>query len=154
MPGDMNFKEAVESNAEISNCYKSGLQAMGTNSNKVMAADTRKLCGSVDLDKCVAEKYREENRWDYLVCYDEKVFCVEVHPASTGEVKVMIAKVAWLKRWLCDKGAEIEMQLAKGESYKWITSGNGNVNFKPGDKYGRLLALEGLSFPKKILQLK
>jgi len=100
----MSFKKDVESIKDINACYKPGLQALSGDSEKVKCKKTRDLDGSVNLDDCVKSKYPNDPRWDYIISYKDQNYFIEVHPASTGEVKEIIKKITWLKRWLKKKG--------------------------------------------------
>lgn len=53
---------------------------------------TRRAGGSVNLDKAMEKDFPEDNRWDYALEYDGYTFFLEVHPASTSEIKCMIKK--------------------------------------------------------------
>jgi len=103
--------------------YRLGLQALGANSNKIDPANTRKLDGSVDIDTCTEEKYPEKNRWDYAIGYDGKVYFVEVHPASTSEVRAVLQKLQWLKAWLQKEAPEIIKKKANSPYY-WVQTGS------------------------------
>lgn len=46
------FQQAVESTPDINNGFRNGLQALGSNAQRITAQDTRKLEGSVDIDAC------------------------------------------------------------------------------------------------------
>jgi hypothetical protein len=95
------FLDAVESTPEICASYKNGLQALKrSDTGKVTASDTRKIDGSVDIDAAVKTLYPDANRWDYAIGYDSKVCYVEVHPAYTSEIDIMLKKLSWLKGWL------------------------------------------------------
>lgn len=86
------FQLAVESTPDIKIGFRDGLQALGTNAQRITAQNTRKLEGSVDIDACTQSLYPNEARWDYAVGYDKKAYFFEVHPADTSNVKEMIKK--------------------------------------------------------------
>jgi hypothetical protein len=119
----LTFRQAVEAKPDIADGYQLGLQALGANSNKIVAANTRKLDGSVDIDTCTKEKYPEENRWDYAIGYDGNVYFVEVHPASAAEVRVVLQKLQWLKAWLQKEAPEINKKKANFPYY-WVQTGS------------------------------
>ncbi len=147
----LSFKEAVEATKDIETCYQAGLKALGKYSGKISVKDPKKLCGSVDIDSCVAKKYPQSNRWDYAICYDGSVFFVEVHSANTGEVSTVLRKLQWLKDWLVAEAPEVNnLKVKYTAPYYWIQS-NGN-HILPNSPQARQVALKGLR-PISILQL-
>ena len=103
-----DFQLAVEQTAEVSAAYEPGLRALRrAEVGKVVASDGSRLDGSLNIDDAVAQLYPNENRWDYAIGYGQKVYFVEIHPAFTGEVPKMIAKLNWLKLWLKAKAPKI-----------------------------------------------
>ncbi len=123
-PKENPFKLAVEQTPEIKDCWKQGLQALpGDHSKKIKAKDNSKLCGSVFLDKCLDDQILSPgNRWDYIICYDGKLYFLEIHSAHSGEVDVVRRKVNWLKDWLNSKAPELVKLKAK-DPYHWVQSG-------------------------------
>lgn len=132
----LTFKEAVLATPEVATCYQNGLQALGSYSVKVTVADRSGLSGSVELDKCVERLYPSENRWDYIVCYKEQVYFIEVHSAETGEVDVVLRKKRWLIDWMNDNAPEVK-RLSANAPYYWIQSGRYNIP-KHTPQYRRL----------------
>ncbi len=143
------FKNAVESTLEIKNGYKIGLKALGNYSNKVQVDDTSKCNGSVDIDACTQAIYPQDNRWDFAFGYSDKAYFVEVHGAFTGEVSVVLKKLAWLKNWLISKAPELNKLKAKEQAFVWIQS-NGNHILKNSPQ-NRLLAQNGLTPVSKLV---
>lgn len=141
------FKEAVEGIEELRGAYRKGFQALNDDCKaKVEATDTRLLYGSVDIDKATKDKYPQDSRWDYVVCYHGALYFIELHPASTSNVKEVLNKLDWLKGWLKDKA---ELGQAK-KSYHWIATGC--VNILPNSRQYKQLASKGL-LPKTKLKL-
>ena len=54
------FEEAVKAIPQVSHAYCMGLRAMGKDSSRVCAADTKLLTGSVDIDRATKKLYPEE----------------------------------------------------------------------------------------------
>ena len=97
----ITFKEAVEGTPEISKGYCKGLQALKSADKKsVKVRNSKKLNGSVDIDKNTLATHPDECRWDYAIGYNAKAYFVEVHPANSSNVKEMKDKKAWLLNWL------------------------------------------------------
>lgn len=141
------FKKAIEGDKELCGAYRKGLQALNKDcKDKVEATYTRLLYGSVDIDKATKDKYPQDSRWDYVVCYHGALYFIELHPASTSNVKEVLDKLGWLKDWLEDKA---ELGQAK-KSYHWIATGC--VNILPNSPQYKQLASKGL-LPKTKLKL-
>lgn len=133
----MSFKDAVERTPDVKDGFRMGLQALGTNSQYIKAADTRMIGGSVDIDQCTLKLYPTDPRWDYAIDYAGRVHFVEVHPAATSNVKEMIQKKAWLKDWLNKKAVDLKSLPAVPCVY-WVASGK--VSILPNSPQRRQLA--------------
>jgi hypothetical protein len=120
----MKFKQAVEKTPDVASGYKSGLSALGKYSQKMSCGNVRLLEGSVDIDTCTRTKYPNDSRWDYALSYNQKIYFVEVHPASTSEISAILDKLCWLKDWLNQHAPKIN-QLPKAQpAFYWIQSSN------------------------------
>lgn len=122
------FKVAVEATPDVSDCFKDGLQALRENSLKIELSNTRSCQGSVDIDNCTNNKnlYINENRWDYVIGYQNQAYFVEVHPASTSDIDKMLKKVKWLQNWLNQHAPEIKKLKAPVQFY-WVQSGKFDI---------------------------
>ena len=145
-----SFEDAVRATSDISSAYRKGLKALKhADSAKVKSSDSRKLDGSVDIDGAVKAIYPEANRWDYAIGYDSKVCFVEVHPAYTSEIEVVIKKFQWLTGWLKDTASGLDGIPKRTPAYVWIQSGKCAI--LPTSNQAKKLASIGL--PKPVLQL-
>lgn len=149
LPEKCAFQLAVENTEDVKDGFREGKQAIkNADSDKVEAANERKIQGSLDIDSQVKALYPDAARWDYALSYDDIVYFFEVHPAETSEVDKMISKVRWLREWLRTKATEID-KLPKAEHpYVWLPSGRYNI--LPTGKYGQKLALAGIVVSKKL----
>ena len=137
----MTFEEKVRNDNTLQGCYKEGLQALRRRDRKkIRCEDTRLLNGSIYLEKCV-----KGGRWDYLLGYREEAYFVEVHPAESTEVKVVLAKLDWLKRWQADTPFRSDRR------YFWIPSDG--VHISPRARYWKDIALSGIKIVR-ALELK
>lgn len=101
------------------------------------------LC-SVDLDTAFAETDAQAARWDYVLGTATECIGMEVHPAKSSEVVLMLAK----KRWA-------EGVLAGGprvSRWCWIVPVRSRIQFTPISPQARLLAKGGVEFPKRSLR--
>ena len=147
----MSFTRAVQSTPEIAACLKVGLQALGANSRKVKVRSTHELTGSVDIDTCLRKRYPTESQWDYVFGYKDRIYYMEIHPAgSTGEVRRIIAKLEWLKRWRRHSAPSLE-NLERSSTYHWISSGRTTSSVKRG-KYRQILAQNSIRGPISVLR--
>ncbi len=121
----MSFQEAVEATPGVAGAYRPGLRALrAMDRDKVSADNPRNLAGSVDLDGALQAGMPDDPRWDYGVgansAGEEKVFWVEVHPATEGEIEAVLAKLMWLKQWLQDSAVALD---GFPREFVWISSG-------------------------------
>lgn len=145
----MSFSNKVKKTSDIDACYKTGLQAIkGGDREKFRFKNPRLIDGSVDIDHCVQAMYSQENRWDYVFGYDEKVFFVEIHPADTSQVSVMKRKLDWLRGWLQIQSSP----LMQNATYHWVASGA--VNITKNSSQARQLATMGIDGPKRMCECK
>jgi hypothetical protein len=148
-PANNIFETAVKETPEIANAYQQGLKAFGNYSHKIKLEKQANCQGSVEIDKAVEKLYPQENRWDYALCYAEKVYFVEIHSADTSEVSVVLKKFEWLKKWLREKAPLIE-RLKAEQPYFWVQSGHYDI--LKGSRQSKQIAAAGLR-PIKELKL-
>ncbi len=147
-----SFRTAVENTPDITTCYQVGLRGLGTYSQKVQLSDNSKCSGSVDIDACTTTKYPQSNRWDYGLCYKEKVYFMEVHTANTGEVSTVIRKLQWLKDWLNREAPEInKLKATEQTPYVWVQT-NGFHILKTSKQYRDAVQAGILPIAKLILK--
>lgn len=123
----MTFKEAVGKTKHLETAWQPGLQALRAEDKPhIEAEDTRRFCGSADLDTALQKIEPQANRWDFAIGYqhtdrkNEVIYWTELHTASDGEFKVVIAKAQWLLGWLKGGGkvlAGFEREIV------WVSSG-------------------------------
>lgn len=147
----MSFKDVIVAIKQVSSCYKNGLQALGNNSAKIKPLRSRNCEGSLNIDSCLREVESDAPRWDYIIGYNSKVYCIEVHPASGGEVKSVINKVNWIKNWLNTIGISIKIYNRKHPTYHWIASGK--VTILRNSTYARKLSEASVEFPKELMRI-
>jgi hypothetical protein len=147
------FKEAVIATPDISSHYKIGLLALvGDHSKKVIVGNTSLIDGSVDIDNATSTLYPNDNRWDYVIGYDGKVYFIEVHTANTREVSTMINKLTWLKDWLVHKAPAINnLRNPKEQTFFWIQSSNCQIP-KTSRQY-RIAATNGI-LPVRTISIR
>lgn len=119
----ITFKQAVEATPDVATGFQVGLTALGVYSSKVSVSVTKDLQGSIDIDTLTTAKYPNSNRWDYAFSYKGEVFFIEVHSATSSEVRTVLRKLQWLKDWLQSKAPEInKMSAKKTAPFYWIQS--------------------------------
>ena len=89
---------------------------------RIVCSNTRKIAGSVNVDRCLVRLIPDEPRWDYAIGQSASaadiVHWVEVHPCNASEVEQVIRKLAWLKTWV---GVHARTEMS--QRYIWIPSG-------------------------------
>lgn len=146
----MSFTEAVRSTPELTECLKSGLQALGSNRRKIRVDSTRDLTGSVDIDACLARRYPNAPRWDYAFGYKDRVYYVEIHQGRTGEMENVIAKLEWLRQWRRRSAKSLE-NLKHQRTYHWISTGRIDSAFAKNNRYRRILRQKRIFGPDSVL---
>ena len=136
----MTFKDAVKAAPyPVNGAYCPGTQALeNRHRNRVSCTDPRRLTGSIDLDSALgkAPGYANAPRWDYGLGYKpargrEQAVWVEVHAATTSEVRAVLNKLRWLRDWLNAEAGQLRQltNLADGgRRYVWIASGGDSIN--------------------------
>lgn len=120
--------------------------------DQINAAHSSRLGCSLDLDNSLAREYPNASRWDYLVVVESRsARCVgvEVHSATAGEVRVIVAKRDWARgilRQRCEGG------LPASADWYWIASGK--VFLRATDPQFRVLRRSGIQGPSRGIVLE
>lgn len=146
----MKFPEAATASGLAEHLHP-GLKAV-RNQDRARIKGGRGLNGSVDLDDALKADLPAEHRWDYLIgraldSRSDHLHCVEVHRADVGEVAAMIGKKAALDAFLAEKALG---KLSK--SCHWIST-DGGVHLPKNAPAARRLALAGIEYPRRVLDL-
>lgn len=115
------FTDAVKNTPEICLGLRIGLQALKNDAGRVEATDNRKLNGSVDIDETTKNLYPEASRWDYVIGYEGKAYFLEVHSANTSEVKNVLKKADWLRKWLDTKAPNLKA-ISGSNCFYWVST--------------------------------
>lgn len=139
---DMNtsrLKEAVDETPDVTGNHKKGLMALNDSDKKlIIVPNSRKIGGSLDIDNTTKSLYPNDTRWDYAVEYDDEIFFIEVHPASTTKIDLMLSKLGWLKGWLKTKALRIDALKAKSKPpFHWVHTGSSKI-IKGSKQYKQL----------------
>ena len=123
----MTFKGAVAKTPHLQNAWRNGLGALRAQDKPhVVPEDPRLLKGSADVDSALQASEPDAHRWDFAIGYrhtnqqKDWIYWIEIHTANDKEVKVVLAKLHWLKDWLAGAG-----NLLNGfrRDYIWVSSG-------------------------------
>jgi len=111
----------------------------------------------MNLDEALTKVYPDQPRWDYGVGIKktrttDRAIWAEVHPATAGEVKAVIAKLQWLKNWLQNCSPDLMVLTDRAVPYLWIASGK--VSFQRSSRQARELAAAGIAFPCEHYRIK
>lgn len=118
-----------------------------------------KFTGSVDIDDHFTATEGHSNRWDYGIGISqadaqELVCWVEPHPASsTGEVRKMLDKLAWLKEKLDTPDFKKLKAMTVGHPFYWLRTLNGECRIPAHSKEAKQLVKNGLRMPAQHLTL-
>jgi len=151
----VNFKTAIRKTPHLENAWAQGLGALRAQDRPhVQPQDPRRLMGSVDVDSALQAHEPNEHRWDFAIGHrhtnrpKECVYWVEIHTASGKEVKVVLAKLHWLKSWLKSSGGLLN-QFER--DYVWVSSGA--TSFTLGAPQRKVLAEQGLQHKGRVLRI-
>ncbi|WNG24159.1 hypothetical protein F0U62_09070 [Cystobacter fuscus] len=119
----MSVREALAPGTVLVAAVHPGKRALRkADRERIVESTAARVIDSLDLDTQTAAEHGNENRWDYLLGTSQAglpLIAVEVHPANTGEVKVLIAKKRAAE-------AVLRSALEPGQTVKrwyWIASG-------------------------------
>jgi len=150
----VTFKSAVEETPDLKGTWCSGLQALPKTDRQHMdVADTGRLSGSINVEAALTKKCPDP-RWDYAIGYrpgnvsGEVVYWVEIHPATSGEVKVVLAKLAWLQRWLRELAPRLH---AMRKEFIWVSSGK--TSFTLSSPQQKRFAQAGLQHKGRVFRI-
>jgi len=119
------------------------------------------LTGSIDLDSALAgeAEHANEPRWDYGIGYkpkraEERAIWIEVHPASTSNVREVISKANWLRTWLRDNAPQLALlTIGDGPVRPFVWIATARIQIPRNSPQARQLAIAGLDMPRKALRL-
>ena len=151
----MTFQDAVQETPAFQGRWRQGLRALrGRDRPHVQAEDTRRLTGSVYADTALEGDFPNDQRWDYAIGHrptdlrQEMVYWVEVHPASDGEVNVVLGKLRWLQQCLHDSAPQLN---AMWRQFIWVSSGK--TSFTLSSPQQKQFALLGLQHKGRVLRI-
>jgi hypothetical protein len=152
----MTFRETVQSVPQLAVAFREGLQALRRADHaRVVCVRPRRLKGSVDIDTALREILPNDPRWDYGIGYyngrTEEAIWIEVHPATSDHVSHVTRKAHWLRNWLSANARVLLDMTREYNGYVWLSAGA--VSIQRGSRQARELALAGVSFPRKRLEL-
>lgn len=140
--------------------YRPGKEALARKDRpRVDCRNTRRLTGSIHLDKILQNKrdHAHKHRWDYGIGYKppqgrERAIWIEVHQATTSEVRTPIDKLTELRAWLKEHAPSLQAITQNDESsFVWLATGS--VNISPSSRQAKMLNQAGLGRPTKFLKL-
>lgn len=140
------LRGALRADSQLQRDVKTGLGALRDTST--LHEDIRRdFADSLDLDSALQAAHPNDPRWDYLLGHapSRTLIGVEVHPATSGEVTVIIAK---------KQAAQCQLQrhLRDGKTVaRWIWVASGAVAMLDIDKARRRLDQNGVAFAGREL---
>jgi len=159
----VSFEEAVRAApAPVDRAYRSGKRALAREyRSRVACAEPRRLTGSIDLDSALSSEpgYANAPRWDYGIgykprCAEERAIWIEVHPASTSNVREVISKANWLRTWLRENAPPLALlTIGDGPIRPFVWIATARVHIPRNSPQARQLAIAGLDMPRKALRL-
>jgi hypothetical protein len=108
------------------------------------------IAQSLDLDKSSRDDHPADPRWDYLLGLGtlSQIVGLEIHPATVGEVKVVISKRKSAEKYL-QKHLDGKRRVSR---WYWAASGTVAPGFTVTGKSARQLAQNGIRFVGRVLR--
>jgi hypothetical protein len=151
----VRLKDALERTLGLEGAWRGGLQAMpGADKQHVDAEDARRLTGSANVDAALAQSHPNDPRWDYAVGHSptnrrgEVVYWIEIHPASSREINVVLGKLTWLKSWMKESAPRLQ---AMEKVFVWVSSGK--TSFTSSSPQQKRFALLGLRHKGRVFKI-
>lgn len=145
----MNLEDCLNARA-LGSHIQTGLRALGQDRSRVKIRGSRRVSCSVNLDAALQKSFPGASRWDYGVGTVWKgmpeIVWIEVHPATSKDVKTVLGKLAWLKDWL---GSFPDPCGRVPSAFYWVATKDVHID---GCRRRRLAAA-GLKMPRKVLLL-
>jgi len=124
---------------------KPGKQGLDGAHRQRIQETERRVAESLNLEKALVAT--PGKKWDYLVGIDADLLAVEIHPATSSEVKTIIGKK---QDSLSRLGSHLRPS-ASVSAWYWLASGN--VRMTQGTTEARNLAKNGIEFPRRLLRV-
>jgi len=143
----VKFRQAIDETRHLNGAWQTGFKGLReVDRNRVGTVAPRRLTGSVNVESRLQALYPSERQWDYAVGFrpadfnGEVIYWIEVHPATDGEIKVVLAKLAFLRSWLRENGRKLN---AMPGVFIWLSSGKTSFTLtSPQQKRFALLGLQ------------
>ena len=139
----------------LQNAWAQGLGALRSQDRPHVAPENpRLLMGSADVDSALRASEPNAHRWDFAIGYrhanrqKDCVYWVEIHTANDKEIKVVLAKLHWLRAWLAGDGKLLNRF---ERDFIWVSSGA--TSFTLGAPQLKQFAQLGLQHKGKILRI-
>lgn len=155
----MTFEAALKAaGPPAADHFKPGLQALGGYANRIMCSEPRRFRGSVDLDSAFRHTQPHANRWDFGLGFSENggesAIWIEVHPATTSEVKTVLEKLSRLQEWLNRDAPHLrKITTRKSGARNYFRIATAGVHINRSSPQFRRLSEAGLDTPRRILDL-
>jgi len=147
----MSVAKALKTGNALATAIRPGKQALRKGErDRVEESPAARVIDSLDLDTATRATHGNESRWDYLLGTtrtDLPLVAVEVHPANTGEARVVIAKKRAAQ-------AVLRSSLAPGAIVgRWYWIASGKTVITRGTPEARLLDSAGIRLVGSRLKL-
>jgi hypothetical protein len=147
----VSLGKALRKSSLLSSSVRKGKQALRkSDRERIVEEGSARVLDSLDLDAATRVLLPAEARWDYLLgtsISEAAIVAAEVHPANTGEARLIVAKkraAAQLLKAHLDPNARVRR-------WYWISSGSTKIT--RGTPEARLLDKEGIRLVGRLLKL-
>ena len=152
----MSFERAVRAErSPVNGAYRIGKQALENGHERlVICEDPQRLTGSINLDSVLARHYANAARTVSAIGRRRKdgAVWIEVHSATTGEVRAVLGKLQWLQDWLnAGAGCLKRMTDRASPGVRFVRIASGRINIPKNS--ARRLSQSAIQGPRKLLRL-
>lgn len=138
----MSLRDALKPTSPLRSALQVGKQGLRTRDRAYVTEGAGQILESLDLEAALPPVSRTDKRWDYLLgttipaC---KACGVEIHPANTGEARVIVAKKQAAL-------SALQSHLAAGQSIRrWFWIASGSIKITRNTPEARLLDRAGIT---------
>jgi len=147
----LSIQVVLKAGSSLQGSIRNGKQALRSVDRARVEAANGRILDSLDLETALSPGAPSIKRWDYLLgtSLEEQQVCgLEVHPANTGEARVVVAKKK-------DTEKALQPHMVAGCSIKrwyWVASGTTKITRNTPE--ARLLDLAGITLAGSHLVLR
>lgn len=132
---------------------KAGTSALIAADKARLSVTDGKVTASIDVDGLMKKAEPNSNRWDYLIEYCDKVYAIEVHGCTEGEVDKVVKKAEWIRQWI-NRQPNLKKIVYKADIAVCFWLSSNTTNISPLSPKGRILATKKIILCGRVCDFK